>query len=276
MHTWFITGASSGFGNALAREVLGRGDAVVTASRTPDADAGRSGRLLATRADVSDVAEVHDALDRGIAAFGPITRVVSGAGFGALGAIEEQSDELIARQIAVNLIGSINVVRAAVAHMRTVGGGRVFQFSSSGGEVADPGMSVYNATKFGIEGFLSSIAIEVAPFGIDVTLVVPGGSGTGFMGNLVRADPMPAYEQGVLGQIRGLLAGDPAVLKPMYRVDPAKVAAAIADAASTSPAPRRMVLGASAFDAVRRELHQRIEELDGQRDLAYAADLNDA
>ncbi|NMO57763.1 SDR family NAD(P)-dependent oxidoreductase [Actinoplanes sp. TBRC 11911] len=276
MHTWFITGASSGFGHALAREVLGRGDAVVTASRNPDVDAGQTGRLLATRADVSDPAEVHDALERGIAAFGPITRVVSGAGFGALGAIEEQPDELIAQQIAVNLIGSINVVRAAVAHMRTVGGGRVFQFSSSGGEVADPGMSVYNATKFGIEGFLSSIAIEVAPFGIDVTLVVPGGSGTGFMANMVRTEPLPAYADGVLGQIRGLLAGDPAVLKPMYRVDPAKVAATIADAAATSPAPRRLVLGASAYESVRRELQQRIDELDGQRDLAYAADLSDA
>ena len=123
------------------------------------------------------------------------------------------------------------------------------QISSSGGQVADPGMSFYNASKFGLEGFHESVAMELAPFGIEVTLVEPGGSRTNFNHALVRATPIDAYRDGIVGQVRGMLDADldPAFVRNAVRGDPAKVAQAIIDSAcsrtplnsasSTSPAP---------------------------------------
>ena len=271
--TWLLTGAGSGFGFALTQEVLRRSHRVVAADLRIDSmaePAGRHpGRLLPVRVDVTDPAQVRAGFESGVLAFGPTSYVVSCAGFGALGAIEEQTDALITRQIAVNLTGSINVARAASLHPRNAGGGRLFQFSSCGGQVADPGMSVCNATKFGIEGFFESIAGELAPFGIEVA---PGGSGTAFTANMAHAEAMDEYQDGILGQIRGMLTAGPDATAHMFRVDPDRVAAAIADSIAVHPAPRRIVLGSSAYEAAERELRTRLDALAGQHDLDYAAD----
>lgn len=279
--TWFITGAAAGLGYRLTEQLLARGEHVAATSRTTASLKTLSDEygdnLWTAELDVTDTAAIHRVVARAVERFGRLDVVVSNAGSGLLGAAEEVSDEQLHRQLDVTLVGSIQLARAVLPRLRAQGGGRIVQLSSSGGRVGDPGMSLYNAAKFGIEGFYESAAIELAPFGIEVTLVEPGGTRTGFNGNLSLAEPMPAYESGVLGQIRGLLGGaaDPEFLRRAVPGDPDKVAAAIIDSAAVSPAPRRIVLGSGAHAAIGAALREQLAAHEAQRDLAYRADADD-
>lgn len=180
--TWLITGVSSGFGRELTEQLLGRGERVVGTVRRLDAVADLVERypeaFRAELLDVTDTAAIRDVVDRSFAKLGRIDVIVSNAGYGLFGAAEELSDEQIDRIIATNLVGSIQLIRAALPHLRAQGGGRIVQISSYGGQVAYPGNSMYHATKWGIEGFVESVAQEVAPVGIGMTIVEPGGART--------------------------------------------------------------------------------------------------
>jgi NAD(P)-dependent dehydrogenase (short-subunit alcohol dehydrogenase family) len=137
-------------------------------------------------------------------------------------------------------------------------------------------MSLYNATKFGLEGFFESFAIEVAPFGIEVTLIEPGGARTNFNGNLVLATPVAAYQAGIVGQIRGMLTGgNPEVVRQAIIGDPAKMAEAIIETAEQSPARRRVVLGSNAHQAITAALRERLADIETQRERAYSTDGDD-
>lgn len=209
-------------------------------------------------------------------AAGRIDVIVSSAGFGVLGAAEELSDEMLHHQINVNLPGAIQLTRAVVPRLRAQGGGRIIQMSSSGGQVPDPGMSIYNATKFGLEGFFESLAIELAPFDIGITLIEPGGARTSFNDNLVLAAPTAAYQAGVVGQIRSMLTGaDPEAVRQAITGDPAKMAEAIIETAEQHPAPRRVVLGGSAHQAITAALRERLTDIEAQRERAYRTDGDD-
>ena len=130
--------------------------------------------------DVTDIRAVHSNVAAAFEAMGRIDVVVNNAGYGLFGAAEEVTDEQIDRQIATNLTGSIQVIRAALPHLRRQGGGRIVQVSSEGGQIAYPNFSLYHATKWGIEGFVESVAKEVGPFGIDFVIVEPGPTSTQF------------------------------------------------------------------------------------------------
>jgi len=172
---WLITGVSSGFGRELAVQLLDRGEVVVGTVRRPDSAADLlqkyPGTFRRELLDVTDAAAVRDVTDRSFSSLGRIDVVVSNAGYGLFGAAEELSDEQVSHIIATNLVGSIQLIRAALPHLRAQGGGRIIQISSYGGQVAFPGNSLYHATKWGIEGFAESVAQEVAPFGIGVTII---------------------------------------------------------------------------------------------------------
>src|SRR5437764_10031230 len=150
--TWFITGVSSGFGRELTDQLLKRGDRVVGTVR----DTGKVADLVelypeAFRADVLDVtdtAAIREVVERSFAQLGRIDVIVSNAGYGLFGAAEELTDEQIDQQIATNLVGSIQLIRAVLPHLRARGGGRVLQVSSEGGQIAYPGFSVYHASKW--------------------------------------------------------------------------------------------------------------------------------
>ncbi|MEV0072609.1 SDR family oxidoreductase [Amycolatopsis sp. NPDC050768] len=280
--TWLITGAGSGFGLEVTAQLLAGGHRVAATSRdlSPALKelARRHGdRLWTAELDVTDPQTVHSTVAQAFTELGRIDVVFSAAGFGALGAAEELSDELLNRQLAVNLLGPIHLTRAVTPWLRAQGGGRIIQMSSSGGHVPDPGMSVYNASKFGVEGFFESAAVELAAFGISVTLIAPGGTRTAFNANIAQAEPLPAYEDGVLGQVRGALAGgmDETTLRHAVAGDPAKIARAIITSASTTPAPRRLVFGAAAYEAITTAWRQRLEALTAQRDLALSTDADD-
>ncbi|MFF9203221.1 SDR family oxidoreductase [Streptomyces sp. NPDC014986] len=276
--TWFITGTSSGFGRHLTEQLLARGERVAaTARRTETLDdlAARYGeQLWRARLDVTDTSELRQVVDRAFAGLGRIDVVVSNAGYGLFGAAEELSDEQIDRQIATNLTASIQLARAATPHLRRQGGGRYIQIASIGGQVAFPAMSLYHATKWGIEGFWESAAAELAPFGIGVTLVEPGVARTGFgAGSSVLGTPLPAYADGPSGQLRGVLSGE---LPPLPAPgDPAKIAAAIIASADRPGAPLRLTLGSDAYAMATAALRDRLEALEAGRSLAHSTDADD-
>ena len=190
--------------------------------------------------------------------------VVSNAGYGLFGAAEELSDEQVSHIIATNLTGSIQLIRASLPHLRAQGGGRIIQMSTYGGQVAFPGNSMYHATKWGIEGFAESVAQEVAPFGIGVTIVEPGGARTEFRyGSAQVAHLLPAYDGNPAHGFLAML--DPA--NGLAPGDPARMAAAII-ASWPQPAPLRIILGSQALQVTVGVLKERIAGFESQAGLA--------
>ena len=205
--TWFLTGASSGLGRALCEELLARGHRVAATARDAAAldelaPADRQ-RWWTGELDVTDHDQLRRAVDAAFAAFGRIDVVVSNAGYGLFGAAEEVTDEQIDRQLRTNLVGPIQLARAVLPHLRAQGGGRIIQIASSAGQVALPNMSIYHASKWGVEGFFDSLATEVAGFGIAVTIVEPGSAPTGFAGrSRDMGAALPAYAETPAGRAR--------------------------------------------------------------------------
>jgi NAD(P)-dependent dehydrogenase (short-subunit alcohol dehydrogenase family) len=271
MQTWFITGTSSGFGRKLTEKLLERGDRVAATVRQLSAlDELKSqygDRLWVAALDLTEVATIRQVVDAAFAELGPIDVVVSNAAYGLFGAAEEVTDEQVRHQIDTNLVGSIHLIRAALPHLRAQGGGRILQLSSAGGQTTYPNFSLYHATKWGIEGFAETVAKEVAPFNIGVTIVEPGATPTNFGGGLVSAPPLAAYDHTPAGDVRrGLFNGDFPIPG-----DADKVVQAILDSADQHPAPLRLALGPDTYADVRAALVARLAALDAQKDLALAA-----
>lgn len=272
--TWLITGVSSGFGRVMTEQLLARGDRVVGTVLKPEAVADLGAQypdtFIGPVLDVTDGAAVRSVVDASFAQLGRIDVIVSNAGYGLFGAAEELSDAQVEHIIATNLMGSIRLIRAALPHLRAQGGGRVIQLSSYGGQVAAAGNSLYHATKWGIEGFCESMAQEVAPFGIGVTIVEPGGARTEFRyGSAQVATPLAAYEGNpahaflkMLDPKNGLAPGDPA-----------RMAARIIESVDTKPAPLRMVLGSQALQSTITAVRKRLEGFEAQVELAASTDF---
>ncbi|MNK02008.1 NADP-dependent 3-hydroxy acid dehydrogenase YdfG [compost metagenome] len=277
MASWFITGASSGFGLGLTRQLLARGDRVAATVRNPQslqalkAQHGQALRIYTL--DVTDNAAVARVITEAFSELGRIDVVVSNAAYGVFGAGEEVSDAQIRKQIDTNLVGSMQVIRAALPHLRAQGGGRILQLSSEGGQIAYPNFGVYHASKWGIEGFVEAVAQEVAPFGIQMTLIEPGPTATGFGGALDQAEPLPAYADTPSGAIRSALFGANA---GGFSIDGdvEKMVTAIIACADAAVAPRRLLLGSSAYTRVHAALCERLAELEENRAITCAMDLD--
>lgn len=272
MTSWFITGASSGLGLAMTRKLIERGDTVYAAVRRPDPLDGlvaRHGdsRLKVIQLELTDTMLLRDRVNSAFAS-GRVDVVVSNAGYGLFGAAEELSDAQIDRQIATNLTASIQLIRAAIPHLRAQGGGRILQVSSEGGQVAYPNFSLYHATKWGIEGFVEAVAQEVAPFGIEFTIIEPGPTGTGFGAALDHAKADQIYEQTPAGAVRRAVTDGSFVITG----DAERTADAMIAAGEAAMPSRRVALGSAAYENIERELLRRLEELQAQRDVAYSAD----
>src|SRR5258708_1041377 len=220
--------------------------------------------------DLSETASIRGVVDRAWTALGRIDVVVRNAGYGLMGAAEELTDEQVRHQIDTNLVGSIQLVRAALPHLRAQGGGRILQLSSMGGQVAFPGGSLYHASKWGIEGFLDSVAQEVAVFGIGCPLVDPGGAPTDFRNRTVRAPPMrEAYDASPSRMVNRIIAD---TTRPSPG-DPVKMVEAMIANVDQEPTPRRIALGSDAYQVMRAQLSARLEALEVQRELACSTDF---
>lgn len=273
--TWFITGTSTGFGRIMTEQLLARGDRVAATLRSPEALAELQlrypGQLWVARLDVLDSEAIRSVMARAFAQFGHIDVVVSNAAYGLFGAGEELSDAQVKRQLDTNLLGSIQLIRAALPYLRRQGGGRVIQVSSAGGQMVYPNFSIYHATKWGIEGFVESVAQEVAPFGIEFTLAEPGATPTNFITGLDIAPPMPEYADTPSGDLRRAVADGTIELSG----DPVRMVEIMIGSADQAPAPRRITLGSMAYDAIHAALSDRLARLEAQKDVAYAADLGE-
>jgi len=271
--TWFITGVSSGFGRQLAAQLLQRGDHVVGTvrdkSRVTDVVERYPESFRAEVLDVTDTAGIREVVDRSFAR-GRIDVIVSNAGYGLFGAAEELTNRQVEHIVATNLVGPIQLIRAALPHLRTQGGGRIIQISSYGGQVAFAGNSMYHATKWGIEGFVESVAQEVVPFGIEMTIVEPGGARTEFRyGSAQVAELMPIYDQTQAHSFLRML--DPK--NGLAPGDPARMAARIIESVDASPAPLRMMFGSQALQSTLSTLRKRIGDFEAQADLAASTDF---
>lgn len=269
---WLITGVSSGFGYEMTKQLLKNGDTVVGTVRNTKKVKDFIERFPNTFdckiLDVTDMKAVEQTVRDSFEKHGKIDVVVSNAGYGLFGCVEELSDEEIDHIIATNLVGSIALLKIAVPYMRKQGGGRLIQMSSYGGQVAYAANSMYHATKFGIEGFCESLAQEVAQFNIGVTIVEPGGARTEFRyGSAKVAKLMPEYESchGFLNMLD--------LANRLAPGDPAKMAQRIIESTEKTPALLRMVLGSQALSATIQRLSERIADYETQKELAASTDI---
>jgi NAD(P)-dependent dehydrogenase (short-subunit alcohol dehydrogenase family) len=272
--TWFITGVSSGFGRDLTEQLLARCDRVVGTVRETGKVADLVERYSDTfhveTLDLRDTAAIRPLVDHAFQQRGRIDVIISNAGYGLFGAAEELTDQQVGDIIATNLVGSIQLIRAALPHLRAQGGGRIIQMSTYGGQVAFSGNSLYHATKWGIEGFCESVAQEVAPFHIGMTIVEPGGARTEFRyGSAQVATLMSAYDSNPAHSFMRML--DPK--NGLAPGDPGRMAARIIESVDVEPAPLRLMLGSKALASTLATLRQRIADFEAQTELAASTDF---
>lgn len=268
MTTWFITGTSRGIGRELTEQILARGDRVAATLRRPeqldDLKERHGDRLWTRRLDITDTAAIERVVGEAFADHDRIDVVVSNAGYGVFGTAEDLGDEQVEAMIATNLTGSIQLARRVVGRLRAQGGGVLVQLSSMGGHIAFPGFAIYHATKWGVEGYLESLAQEIEPFGIRTVLVEPGMVRTSFYDAAERVPLSDPYRNGP--------ADRPEIPVEDMPGSQSGVAHAIVEAALADDPPRRLLLNSDAYELVTSALRERLAAFEAQRDSAYAAD----
>ncbi|OWV90505.1 oxidoreductase [Rhizobium sp. N122] len=256
---WLITGSSRGLGRALAEAVLASGDNLVATARDSahlaDLSERYGGQVLTVALDVTDETAAAAAVEAGVKRFGRIDVLVNNAGYGNVSSIEDTSLADFRAQIEANLFGTIIMTKAVITLMRGQGGGHIIQFSSVGGRIGPAGRGAYSAAKFAVEGFSEVLSKEVAPFGIKVTVIEPGGFRTDFAGaSTVLTEGRQDYAETVGATVRfqreynGRQPGDPA-----------KAAAVIVHIAGLDQPPFRLLLGSDAVSNVEKADAARIE-----------------
>jgi len=268
---WFITGASSGFGRALAEAVLKRGDsAVMLARRTAALDSlaaayGRS--ALAVGLDLTDVDARLRAVDAALGRFGRIDVLANIAGRGSLGAVEEFSPEQLREQMEINFFAAAEMTRALLPAMRAQKSGHILQLTSIGGLVSIGGFGPYCASKFALEGWSEALRDEVKPLGIRVTIVEPGAFRTEFAGpaNMRPARRLDAYRS-VIDPIEAYLYGGDG----KQPGDPTKAAEAMIAVVESDDPPLRLLLGADAIGLLEQKQAAFSAELTRWRTLSAA------
>jgi NAD(P)-dependent dehydrogenase (short-subunit alcohol dehydrogenase family) len=238
--TWFITGTSRGFGREWTAAALARGDRVAATARDTstleDLGTQHGDRLLPLTLDVTDRAAAFDAVKQAHEHFGRLDIVVNNAGYGHFGMVEEISEQEARAQIETNLFGALWVTQAALPFLRQQGGGHIVQVSSIGGISAFPNVGIYHASKWALEGISQALAQEVKEFGINVTLVEPGGFSTDWSGpSAKRSEPNPAYDGLRERQQEWRASNTPG--------DPTASAAAIMRVVDADPPPLRVFFG---------------------------------
>jgi NAD(P)-dependent dehydrogenase (short-subunit alcohol dehydrogenase family) len=266
---WFITGSSTGFGRSLVEAVLKHGDRVVATARKPeqldDLIRQHPEAVKAVSLDVTDPNAVQAAVKAALDAFGRVDVLVNNAGYGAVGAIEEVSDEAIHRQFDTNVFGALNVTRALLPTLRQQRSGHILNLSSVGGLVSFPGSGIYCATKFALEAISEALAKEVEALGIKVTIVEPGAFRTDFNGRSLAApetfiDDYASISGAMLQWLKDMDGKQPG--------DPDKAAAAMIQVVESDKPPLRLALGADAVGAIDAKLESVKAELDAWKQVS--------
>jgi NAD(P)-dependent dehydrogenase (short-subunit alcohol dehydrogenase family) len=270
---WLITGASSGFGRAIAEAALARGDAVVATARRTDGldDLAPGERVHVLPLDVTDAAQREAVVAEALERFGRIDVLVNNAGRTQVGAVEETTEEELRALFDLHFFAPAALTRAVLPHMRRQGSGAIVQMSSVGGQVTAPGFGAYCATKFALEGLTETLRDEVAGFGIHTLIVEPGAFRTGLFrpGAAYESAEMPEYADTV-GPTREYLRNNDGAQPG----DPVKAAAAIIGALDAEEPPLRLVLGEDAIGNIEQRQQALAAELDAWRELGRATAID--
>ncbi|GAB3666205.1 SDR family oxidoreductase [Nocardioides korecus] len=268
--TWFITGASRGFGREWTIAALERGDRVAATARDTssldDLVEKYGDALLPLQLDVTDRAADFAAVQQAAGHFGRLDVVVNNAGYGHFGFVEELSEQDLRDQMETNVFGAMWITQAALPFMRAQGRGHILQVSSIGGISAFPLVGAYHASKWALEGFSQALAQEVASFGIHVTLIEPGGFSTDWSGpSSKRSDQLSAYD-GVLEQVmeaRGQRNAAPG--------DPVASAQALMKVVDADEPPLRVFFGSGPLGIAKADYESRLATWEQWQDVAELA-----
>ena len=271
--TWFITGASTGLGEALATLLLAKGDRVAATFRKPEQlDAftqQKPGHSLGVLADVTNADQLTAAVQQAIDTFGHLDVVVNNAGYGSLGSLEEITEAETQRQFDVNVFGPLRVVRAVLPHLRAQKSGHILNVTSVGGLIGMAHAGIYNGSKFALEGLGESLAAQLKPLGIHVTNVEPGPFRTKWAGDSATytETKITDYQPTVGEGLNASLGRD-----GNQKGDPAKAAEAMYQLVRLPKPPTHLLLGGFAYQLVREKLQAMLKEID---DFAYLGEPTD-
>ncbi len=271
---WFITGTSTGFGRAIAEEVLAQGGRVIATARDvrslQSLTAKYPERAKAVTLDVTEPAQITAAVAHGRAAFGRIDVLVNNAGYGLVGALEEVTDEQLRVNIETNFIGPLNVMRAVLPVIREQRKGHFVTISAVAAFHNEMGFSVYGGSKAALEAATEAVAAEGVLFGLKATVVEPGPFKTEFIANGLEraAHKIPDYA-GTSGKFLGFLEK----INGNQPGDPVLAAKAIIQAVNAPKPPRRLILGKYAYDRVRRRLDAISKEMSEWESLGLNTDF---
>ena len=259
--TWFITGASSGFGRAFASHALAQGHNVVATARNTamlaDLAASAPDRVLLQPLDVTVAGAAEKALAAALARFGRVDVLINNAGYGIVGALEETPSAELRAVMETNFFGAVAMTQAVLPQMREQRSGAIVNISSLGGQLSFGGFSAYSASKFALEGMSEALAQEVAPFGIKVLIVEPGAFRTAFAAEALKTMPAIAAYQDSIGGTRSMMQQ----MHGTQEGDPAKVPAAVEKALQADTTPLRLQLGADSVNYVRAHAETLLADL---------------
>ena len=271
---WLITGCSTGFGRELAKEVLAKGYKVAVASRkTSDVDdivAAYPNSSIAIKLDVTVDAEIKSSVAQTIAHFGQIDVLVNNAGIGYFGSIEESEEAEVRKMFEINVFGLAKMTQEVLPHMRKQRSGHILNIASIAGLRSFPGVGFYNATKYAVDGFSESLAKEVGPLGIKVTIIAPSGFRTDWAGRSANESPATIADyaetadknKSTIRGISGNQAGDPVrAVKAMIQV------------VETEKPPLRLLLGVAALKGAREKLEELKHDFDTWATVTEGADF---
>ncbi|MFE4714262.1 MULTISPECIES: SDR family NAD(P)-dependent oxidoreductase [Paenibacillus] len=247
-NVWFITGSSRGLGRSLTEVVLKKGDYVIATARNPQSlndlveQYGEQIHPLAL--DVSDEQAVSAAVEQAHQVFGRLDVVVNNAGYGDVASVEDVTLDDFRAQIDTNFYGVVYVSKAVVPILRKQGGGHIIQISSVGGRIATMGLAAYQSAKWAVGGFSEVLAQEVAPFGIKVTVIEPGGMRTDWAGSSMTIPPISQPYEQTIGALATMLQEH----SGQFGSEPEKFAEVISELALLPEAPLRLLLGQDAVD----------------------------
>ena len=274
---WLITGSGNGLGRDIAEAALAAGDNVVAGARRPEEleplVAKYGSRVKPVKLEVRDEAAAKAAVQAAVEAFGRLDVLVNNAGYGQIAPFEQLAAEDFQAVIDTCLYGVVYATRAAIPVMRKQKGGRIFQVSSIGGRLAIAGNTPYHAAKWAVGGFSDALAMEVAPFGVKVCTLEPGGIRTNWARRAGQHAPdlLPDY-QASIGPILDLLR----TIEGRQEGDPRKIADLIVELANSDEVPVRLILGVDAEKRVQRVEAERAREAEKWRHLTVSTVFEDA
>jgi NAD(P)-dependent dehydrogenase (short-subunit alcohol dehydrogenase family) len=253
---FLVTGSSRGLGRSIAEAVLAAGHRLVATARKPEQLADLvdqyGDQVRAVALDVTDIAAAEAAVKTAVGAYGRLDVVVNNAGYANLASVEDITAQDFREQLDTNLLGVVNVTKAALPVLRDQGSGYFIQVSSVGGRSVAPGLSAYQAAKWAVGGFSEVLAREVNPLGLKVTVLEPGGMSTDWAGSSMIVQPISAPYEQTVGVLRKHLGG-------LVASDPAKVAEVVLQLVELDEVPVRLLLGgdaavvAAAYEKARAE-----------------------